>query len=40
LAAYSAPRYRQLVILAAHFVSGGEAVAPMLSVPVFVAALG
>ncbi len=30
-----------LVILAAHFVSGGEApVAPMLSVPVFVAALG
>src|SRR6202166_1377376 len=30
-----------LVILAAHLVSGGEAlVAPMLSVPVFVAALG
>src|SRR3981189_331795 len=30
-----------LVILAAHFVSGGEtSVAPMLSVPVFVAALG
>jgi len=35
------PRYGNLVILAAHFGSGGEApVAPMLSIPVFVAALG